>query len=144
MSIISFKKFTMLAITFFLCIVSPRGIIVSKYIYKNRYCKKYHADLHLSRHKNEAFWHSSLRWDCSFLWTICSWEMCSWLKCSHIWHFCAYMLTYICVHARDFIWKMFLKVVFVWNIPEWGGAGGLLLVLGNAGRAAEGQLPEER
>ncbi len=46
--------------------------------------------------------------------------------------------------ARDFILKMFLKVVFVWNIPEWGGAGGLLLVLGNAGRAAEGQLPEER
>jgi hypothetical protein len=38
---------------------------------------------------------------------------------------------------------MFLKVVFVWNIPEWGGAGGLLLVLGNAGRAAKGQLPEE-
>jgi hypothetical protein len=39
---------------------------------------------------------------------------------------------------------MILKVVFVWNIPEWGGAGRLLLVLGNAGRAAEGQLPKKK
>jgi hypothetical protein len=57
---------------------------------------------------------------------------------------CVLTCDYMCVRARDFILKMFLKVVFVWNIPEWGGAGGLLLVLGNAGRAAEGQLPEER
>ncbi len=69
--------------------------------------------------------------------------MCSWLKNVLT---SQHLRVYVCLHvfARDFIWKMILKVVFVWNIPEWGGAGRLLLVLGNAGRAAEGQLPKKK